>query len=42
LHYEFDVEPNDVVEVELDRQANVRLLDEANFSLYRNRKQHRY
>ena len=42
LHYEFDVEPNDVVEVELDRQANVRLLDEANFSLYRNGKQHRY
>jgi hypothetical protein len=42
LHYEFDVQPHDVVEVTLDRQANVRLLDEANFSLYRAGKRHRY
>jgi hypothetical protein len=33
LHYEFDLSPNDVVEVTLDKQANVRLLDSLNFSL---------
>jgi len=42
LHYEFDIEPHDVVEVTLDRQANVRLLDDANFSLYRAGRKHRY
>jgi hypothetical protein len=42
LHYEFDLSPDDVVEVTLDKQANVRLLDTANFSLYRSGKQHHY
>jgi len=42
LHYEFDLSSGDVVEVALDKQANVRLLDSANYSLYKNGKQHRY
>jgi hypothetical protein len=42
LHYEFDLTADDVVEVTLDKQANVRLLDDANFSLYKSGKQHRY
>ena len=32
LHYEFDLSAGDVVEVTLDKQANVRLLDGVNFS----------
>ena len=42
LHYEFDLSANDVVEVTLDKQANVRLLDNTNFSLYKKGKRHRY
>jgi hypothetical protein len=42
LHYEFDLSGDDIVEVTLDKQANVRLLDNANFSLYKSGKQHRY
>ena len=42
LNYEFSLTSNDVVEVTLDRQANVRLLDDTNFSLYRQGKKHRY
>ena len=42
LHYEFDLSADDVVEVTLDKQANVRLLDDANYALYRDGKQHRY
>lgn len=35
LHHEFDVGPDDVVEVTLDGQANVLLMDPANFDRYR-------
>ena len=42
LHYEFDLAANDAVEVTLDKQANVRLLDYANFLLYKSGKRHRY
>ena len=42
IHYEFNLASHDVVEVTLDRGANVRLLDDTNFTLYRNGKQHRY
>lgn len=42
LHYEFDLSGNDVVEVTLDKQANVRLLDDANYSLYKSWERHRY
>jgi hypothetical protein len=42
LHYEFDLHANDVVEVTIDKQANVRLMDEVNFLFYRDGKQHHY
>lgn len=42
LHYEFDLSANDIVEVTLDKQANVRLLDNSNVTLYKSGKQHRY
>jgi len=42
LHYQFDLSADDVVEVTLDQQANVRLLDATNYSLYQRGKQHRY
>lgn len=42
LHYTLDVGPNDVIEVTLDKQANVRLLDSLNYQKYRSGQQHRY
>jgi hypothetical protein len=42
LHYELDLTAGDVVEVTLDKQANVRLLDETNFSTYRRGGRHTY
>jgi len=42
LHYEFNLSTADVVEVTLDKQANVRLMDTNNYNNYRNGKQHRY
>jgi hypothetical protein len=42
LHYEFNLGPNDVVHVTLDKQANVRLLDDSNYQRYRSSQQHRY
>ena len=42
LHYEFNVGPNDGVEVTLDKQANVKLLDGVNYQKYRNGQGHRY
>lgn len=42
LKYELNLGPDDLVEVDLDRQANVRLLDESNFHSYRNGRAHRY
>jgi len=42
LHYEFDLSSGGVVEVTLDKQANVRLLDAANYARYRKGAQHRY
>ena len=42
LHYEFDLSTGDVVEVTLDKQANVRLLDNSNYALFQNGQQHRY
>jgi hypothetical protein len=35
LHYEFSLNSSDVVEVILDKQANVRLLDGSNYQKYR-------
>ncbi len=42
LHYELDLKLGDVVEVTLDKQANVRLLDQANYSHYKKGEKHQY
>ena len=42
LHREFDVGPDDVVEVTLDGQANVMLLDTTNYDRYRKGESFRY
>lgn len=42
LHYKLDLKPDEVVEVTLDKQANVRLLDENNFINYKHGKRHTY
>jgi hypothetical protein len=42
LHQEYDIGPDDVVEVTLDSQANVLLLDNNNYNLYRNGASYRY
>ena len=41
LHYEFDLAADDVVEVTLKGNANVRLLDPANYARYRRGEKHR-
>lgn len=35
LHYDFQLDSSDVVEVTLDKQANVQLMDDSNFSNYK-------
>jgi hypothetical protein len=42
LHYDLQLGSNDIVEVTLDRQANVRLLDDVNFSKYKKGERHEY
>ena len=42
LHYGIHLEFGESVEVTLDKQANVRLLDDSNYSSYRRGEQHRY
>lgn len=42
LHYDFTLESDDIVEVTLDKQANVRLLDDINFSQYKRGQKHSY
>lgn len=42
LHYEFDVGENDVIEVILDKQANVRLMDDENYAKYVEGQVHSY
>ena len=42
LQYEFDAGPSDVIQVRLDKKANVRLMDGSNFQKYRNGQQHTY
>jgi Domain of unknown function (DUF1883) len=42
LKHEFDAGPNDVIQVNIDHQANVRLLDSINFQKYRNGQHHTY
>lgn len=42
LHYDLHLQSGDAVEVTLDKQANVRLLDDSNYSRYRRGEQHKY
>lgn len=42
LHYDLTLGTGDIVEVTLDRQANVRLLDSANYSRYQKGQKHQY
>jgi len=42
LHYDLDLSHGDVVEVTLDKQANVLLLDDTNFSNYKRGAHHTY
>ncbi len=42
LHYEFDLGPEDAVEVRLDRRANVLLLDDENYRNYVAGKKYHY
>jgi hypothetical protein len=42
VHYEISVGASDIVEVTLDQQANVLLLDNSNFQLYRRRRRYQY
>ena len=42
LHYDISASQGDVVRVTLDKQANVRLMDDANFNAYKRGQQHRY
>jgi Domain of unknown function (DUF1883) len=42
LHYDLRLGPDDVVQVTLDKQANVRLMDDMNFSNYKQGRNHHY
>jgi hypothetical protein len=42
LHYDLNLNINDIVVVKLDKQANVRLLDDLNYSKYRHGGKHKY
>lgn len=42
LHYELDLGPRELVRVNLDKAANVRLLDSSNYQRYRDNREHRY
>jgi len=42
LHYDMQLQPDDIVEVTLDKQANVRLLDDVNYVQYQQGKRHQY
>jgi hypothetical protein len=42
LHQQFELGPNDVIEVALDHPANVQLLDPTNYGNYQNHRPYRY
>jgi hypothetical protein len=42
LHYEVHLNPGEFVQVSLDKQANVRLLDDSNYRRYRRGERYRY
>ena len=42
LHWDINAGPDNVIQVELDQQANVLLMDDINFNCYRNGRSYRY
>lgn len=42
LHYDLNLNARDAIEVTLDKQANVRLLDDSNFAKYKKGLKHKY
>lgn len=42
LHYNFNLSDDDVVVVTLDKQANVRLMDNSNYQNYKSGRRHRF
>lgn len=42
IHYEFDAERGNTIEVSLDRAANVQLLDSSNYDKYRHKQSYQY
>jgi hypothetical protein len=42
LHWDMNAGPVNVIQVELDQQANVLLMDDSNFSSYRSGRSYRY
>jgi hypothetical protein len=42
LHYDLNLSSGEIVEVTLNKQANVRLLDEINFGKYKRGERHSY
>jgi hypothetical protein len=42
LHYDLQLSPAQSVEITLDKGANVRLLDDANYGMYQRGQPHRY
>lgn len=42
MHYEFTIGPENIIEVNLDSQANVLLMDDVNYSNYRNNRSFSY
>jgi Domain of unknown function (DUF1883) len=42
LYYEFHLNTKDIVQVTLDKQANVRLLDSSNYYKYKESKEYTY
>ncbi|WP_417374583.1 DUF1883 domain-containing protein [Gimesia maris] len=42
LHYEVNLSTGDIIEVTLDKQANVRVMDSGNFSRYKRGEKHSY
>lgn len=42
IHYDLQLGSSDIVRIELDKQANVKLMDYWNYQNYKNGKDHRY
>lgn len=42
LHYDLQLDSGDIVEVKLDKQANVRLLDDNNYMKYKRGEKHAF